>query len=84
MKAPSATLIKQRQKLTGGRVVYYWRLRWPGKDGKPRTESIGRVDEMAEAGEIRRDKIADIKTGHALRDRPGMTVGQYLELDREG
>ena len=85
MKAPSVTLIKQRQKLSGGRVVYYWRLRWPGKDGRPRTESIGRVDEMteAEAGEIRRRKIQDLGTGHALRDRPGMTIGQYLDLDRE-
>ena len=73
------------QQPQGGRVVYYWRLRWPGKDGRPRTESIGRVDEVteAEATAIRRRKMVDIDTGKALRDRPGMTIGQYLDLDRE-
>ena len=86
MKAPSVVLIKQRRRLKTGRVVQYWLLRWPGKDGRPRTERIGRVDEMtqAEAGEIRRKKIQDLGTGRALRDRPGMTVDQYLGRDREG
>ena len=86
MKAPGVRLIKQRHTLKSGAEVWYWRLRWPGKNGNWRTESIGRVGKMteAEAGRMRRKKIADIENGKALRDRPGMSLGQFLDLDRAG
>ena len=94
MKAPSVTLIKQRQKLTGGRTVAYWRLRWPGKDGRPRTESIGTVGEMTEAEAAvhrleadkskLRDALADPKLydggNEKLVELPALETGEYTYI----
>ena len=85
MKAPSVELIRQKRRLKSGREVEYWRLRWPGKDGRMRTENIGRCDEISEreAGRKRRKKIADLDSGKALRDPSGLTLKRFLDLDRD-
>jgi integrase len=49
-------------------------------------QSLGRVDQVtrAQASRARRQKIADLTSGHALLDPPArMTLEQFLKYDRE-
>jgi len=85
MKAPSVVLLRRSVKNKGRRPVAYWALRWPGSDGKARRQNIGRVDQMTEreAGRIRRQKLVDLEVGAAVRDPARMTLGVFLNLDRD-
>ena len=85
MKAPSVVLLRRTVKNKGRKPAEYWALRWPGSDGKARRQNIGRVDQMTEreAGRIRREKLVDLDVGAAVRDPARMTLGVFLELDRD-
>lgn len=84
MRSPSVSLVKQLRRRRDGSTYDAWVLRWPRRDGRIATETIGRVGELTErdAGKLRRKKIADLEVGNVLRDPSRLTVSQFLEDDR--
>ncbi len=69
-------LIKRPKKLTDGRRVYYWTLRWHDKRGRYRYQSIGRVGRVtrAEAMAAKDKLIVAIGTGKARQERPSRMI----------
>lgn len=81
-------LIEAPKKLSGGRRVTYYVLRWPARNGKMQEQAIGRSRKTggalmrADAEALRRKKEQDIGVGGIPNDKPRkMTLGAFIEYD---
>ena len=83
MKAPKVLLIKRPSKLTNGRRVWYWTLRWSNGNGRPRYKSLGRIGTVSrsKAEAAKRQMIVALGTGKVGQDKPTrMTLSEFIEF----
>ena len=85
-RLPAVILFKRTVGGTKGRHrTTYWVLKWPGTDGRARTEFIGRTDQLTakQAADMRDEKTAALFGGTALRDPSQISVAEFLQADRD-